>query len=452
MLFGFFWSLIMFLIAITLLIAFHEYGHFIIARFFNVKITRFSVGFGKIIWSRVDKKGTEFALSLLPIGGYVKMLDERVEPVTDEDLPYAFNRKPIWQRACIILAGPIFNLIFAIAAYWLMFIVGVTHLAPIIGEVEPGSIAAAAGLSSSQQITAVNQHAIYSWPDFSIALAKKIGEKTRLPLTVRATNNTQKTVSLDLSRWHYDASDAYLLDSLGITPAEPDVPAVIDVVLPNTPAAKAGLVNGQTILAIDKYPVNNWQQVVSYIKPRANQQLTIKVKKDNIVSNVQVTVGEQTITSGEKLGYLGIQSVIVPWPDEMKTIEHYGVIESFIKAVVRTYDNSVTTILLLGKMIIGKISFKGISGPIGIAQGAGFSASMGFAHYLSFLALVSISLAVINLLPIPMLDGGQFIFCLLEAVIRRPIPEKIQEVCIKVGILLLLSVMLLAIYNDLMRL
>lgn len=442
----------MFLIAITLLIAFHEYGHFIVARLCKVKVTRFSVGFGKIIWSRVDKKGTQFALSILPIGGYVKMLDERIEPVSTEDLPYAFNRKPVWQRCCIILAGPIFNFIFAIVAYWLMFVVGVTHLAPIIGNVESGSIAAKAGLTSQQRIIAVNQTPTHSWSDFSILLVKQIGDKTQLPVTVKTTENTKKTVYLNLSNWHYDASNALLLDSLGLSPAEPKVPAIIGAIEPNSPAAYAGLSKGETVIAVNNHPIENWQQLTYQIKPKAGQRILLTVKKNNNISNVAINVASHTLASGKSIGHIGIQSVIIPWPDSMKATERYSVLAAFPQAVLKTYHNSMTTILLLGKMVIGKVSFKGISGPIGIAQSAGFSASMGFAYYLSFLALVSISLAVLNLLPIPMLDGGQFIFCLVEAAIRRPIPDKVQEVCIKVGILVLLSVMLLAVYNDIMRL
>lgn len=452
MLLGFFWSLIMFLIAITLLVAFHEYGHFIVARLCKVKVTRFSIGFGKIIWSKTDKKGTQFALSILPLGGYVKMLDERVEPVTSEDLPYAFNRKSIWQRCAIVLAGPVFNFIFAIAAYWLMFIVGVTHLAPIVGDVDSGSIAAKAGLLPQERIIAVEQQPIHSWADFSINLAKHIGDQTHLQMTVQKPNQVPKTVILDLSGWHYNASNAFLLESLGLTPAEPDVPAIIASIEPNSPAAQAGLVAGQTITAADNQPINNWQQLISYIKPRAGQSVVFTLKQNNHIKEEKVYIGSRNLESNETVGYLGIQSKSIPWPDSMKSIERYDVLTALTQAIAHTYHNSVTTIILLGKMIVGKISFKGISGPIGIAQGAGFSASLGFAHYLSFLALVSISLAVINLLPIPLLDGGQFIFCLIEAVIRRPIPEKIQEFCIKISILLLLGVMLMAVYNDLTRL
>jgi len=448
----FLWSLAMFLIVITLLIAFHEYGHFIVARACGVKVKRFSIGFGKIIWSRTDKKGTEFAISLLPIGGYVKMLDERIEPVPEKDRLYAFNQKSILQRSMIVLAGPFFNFIFAIFAYWLMFVIGVSHIAPIIGDVAPSSIAADAGLQSKQEFIKIANENVYSWQDVSMTLIKQVGNKSHLPITMKTPDNILHQYSLDLTHWIYDGSNPFLLESIGLTPDEPTIPPVINSVQKNSPAAKAGLQKGDSIIAVDQKSISSWQDMVRLISSKANQQVKFVVKNAKGRKTLFVHVGSYKLSSGKVVGFLGVESKKTHWPDNMIRLQRYNPIKALSKAIYKTYDMSVTTLSLLGKMIIGDISFKGISGPVGIAQGAGFSASLGFTHFLSFIALVSVSLGIINLLPLPILDGGHFLFFIIEAVIKRPLPEKVQEISLKIGILLLISVMLLALYNDLSRL
>ena len=451
MLWGFFWSLLMFLIVITLLVAFHEYGHFIVARACGVKVLRFSIGFGKILWSRNSKKGTEFVISILPIGGYVKMLDERVAPVKKEDLPFAFNRKSVLQRSLIVLAGPFFNFIFAIAAYWLMLVIGITHVAPIVGEVAPGSIAATAGIESDQEFVEIGKTKIHSWQDVSVALVKEIGNKTAsLPIVMKDKNGIYH-YKLMLGKWAYNGSDVYLLESLGIAPSEPLIPPIIAAVQKDSPAAGAKLRTGDEVIAIDGQSIKSWQAMVKYISSKPNQLVQFTIKRNNSIRQSPVKIGQQQLRTGQMIGFLGIQSKHLPWPSKNIRLEKYSPFKALEIALNKTYDMSITTLKLLGKMLIGDISVKGLSGPVGIAQGAGFSASLGFAHFLSFLALVSVSLGVLNLLPLPMLDGGHFLFFIIEAIIKRPIPEKVQEFCMKVGILLLISVMLLALYNDLSR-
>lgn len=447
----FIWSLCMFLIAISVLVAFHEYGHFLIARACHVKVKRFSIGFGKIIWSRTDKKGTEFALSILPFGGYVKMLDERIEPILPQEKRYAFNYKPIWQRGAIIFAGPAFNFIFAILGYWLILMIGVTNVIPMIGQVTPNSIAAQAGLKSQQQIIKINQETVYSWQDVAITLLNAVGTPQLMPITVQDHAEKQHDYQLNLTQWHYQGSDMKLLESLGIKPYEPQIPAIIGDVKEDSPAGEAGLLAGDRIKAVNDKPVIEWQAVSDAIQKLPNVTITLTILRDGKLMHKKILVGRRNLSKNHAIGYIGVQSQPFTWPDKMKITERYSFLPALGHACSKTYQMSVTTLEMMGKMITGKLSVKGMSGPVGIAQSAGDSAKLGFVQFVSFLSVISISLAVLNLLPIPILDGGQLLFLLIEAIIRRPVSEKIQEASVKIGILILLGVMLLALYNDLSR-
>ena len=321
----------MFLIAISLLVAFHEYGHFIVARLCGVKVKRFSIGFGKVLWSRVDKKGTEFALSVLPFGGYVKMFDDANERE-------AYDAKPIWQRICIVLAGPFFNFLFALVGFWLVLMIGISNITPTIGEVTPNSIAAQAGLKQGQQIIELNHQAIFSWQDVAMELIKAVGDKAQMPITVQNNQHIKWQTTLDLSHWNYDASDMMLLESIGFKPYEPSIPAFIGKVEANSPGDKAGLQSGDKIIAINQQPVNDWQSIADYVQKRANTLMTFTVVRQAQVQKISVLTGEHWLDAKHAIGFIGVQSQTVAWPDSMKSIERYSPLRAVQNSFIKTYQ------------------------------------------------------------------------------------------------------------------
>jgi regulator of sigma E protease len=446
------WIIASFLFALMLLVSVHEAGHFLVAKFFKVKVLRFSFGFGKVLFSKIDKSGTEFAFSLLPFGGYVKMLDERIMPVSVAELPYAFNQKPLYQRFLIVLAGPFFNFLLAILIYWIVFIVGLQQLAPKVGQIIPASIAAKAGIVPQDIFKEIDGKSVYSWADVSLAFIKHIGEETSLSVTVESADAQLAKKSLNLSTWTYRGDDMNVLDSVGIRPYYPPIATNIARVLPDSPAEKAGLHSGEKVIALDNHPMNDWQSLTDYLQDKAGKRVTFTTLQSGKVRKVSVLVGTHQFSSGMTMGFVGIESERLPLPKTLFLTERYSPVIAFQKSLVKSYDVSLTTLRLFFKIISGSLSYKSISGPIGIAQGAGFSSEQGLIPYLEFLGLLSISLGVINLLPLPLLDGGYLFFYLIEAVRRKPISKQQEDLMLRLGIFLLLSIMVVAIYNDLSRL
>lgn len=446
------WALLGFVLAITILVAVHEFGHFWVARLVGIKVLRFSIGFGKPIWSFFDRKGTEFAVALIPLGGYVKMLDEREGEVPPDELHLAFNRKSIGRRMAVIAAGPLFNILFAIVAFWLMLSVGIKSVAPVIGAVLPQSIAAKAGLKPMEEIIGIDGQQTPSWYAVQMGLLSHIGQQDQATMLVKKLKTTvTKTHHLDLSQWAYRANHPNLLASLGIEPYTPPIPSIVGHVVPNSPAAKAGLLPGDKITAIDGQKVTGWLEMVQIISDKPNQTVTLTLLRQGHPLTKSVVVGSVPTQMGKKEGFLGIGSLQIHWPKELIRTQRVNVFSAMPLAVKKTWEITHLTCKILAKMVTGAISTKGLSGPIGIAQGAGISVRMGFSYFLNFLALVSIGLAIINILPIPILDGGQFLFCLIELITRKPVSERVQELGLKLGIVLLLGVMFLALYNDISR-
>lgn len=445
------WMIVSFIIALMVLVAIHEYGHFIVARWLGVKVLRFSIGFGRVLLSWRDKKSTQYAISAIPLGGYVKMLDEREGPVHEDQLPYAFNRQPLWKRVAIVLAGPLFNIFFAILAYWLMFCIGITQVVPVIGDVAPNSIAQRAGLQAQQEIVAIAGESVTSWTDVRLKILAELGRDSTLPITTQAVGTNHRHLHLlDLSGWRLDGSDIPVLGSIGIYPDYPDQPAIIGSVVPDTPAAKIGLQPGDKILQLNQKTVVSWEDFVHNIAKHPRKKVTIKLERGTQTLSYTVLLDERT--EGQRsIGYLGVQTVPTKWPAYLLRSLHYNPLVAIVPAIKTTWDIFILSWQMLGKMVVGNLSLKTVSGPIGIAQGAGYSASMGFSYFLNFLALISLSLAMVNLLPIPMLDGGHLLYFLIEAITRRPVSPRIQLVGMRVGITFLLAVMLLAFYNDLSR-
>jgi regulator of sigma E protease len=445
-------TLFYFILALFLLVTIHEFGHFLVARLFKVKVLRFSFGFGKILAHWHDKKGTEYAWSLIPLGGYVKMLDEAEGAVPANERHLAFNNQSVWVRIAIIVAGPLFNFIFAIIAFWLVLIIGIQSLAPIIGKVIPGSIAAFAGLEPKQEIVALNDKKIASWRDFQFAIMPLLGSNAAINLTVKSMENGQKKeLILPLAQWKLDSKKPDPLGSLGIIPFIPAIPPVIGAVLDNSPAQGADLKKGDIIKEINGKPLDNWLILVDQVRQHPDEQITLGIDRQGQSKTLSVHIGSK-YNNGQNIGYLGLLSQKITWPSQLLRLQRERPLHAFTTAFSQTAEITEATLALVARFVTGKLPLQSISGPIGIAQGAGESARSGFTYYLSFLALISISLGVLNILPIPMLDGGHLLYCLIEIACGRPLPDSVKSAGIYLGLLLLLGLMLLALSNDLSRL
>lgn len=444
-------SLLAFIFAMMILITVHEFGHFWVARLCGVKVLRFSIGFGKPLFCWKSRSGTEYVLAIFPLGGYVKMVDEREGPVCEDDLPYAFNRQSVKKRIAIVSAGPFFNLLFAFLTYWLMFVVGVYSIAPMIGQVEPKSIAGAAGLKANEEIIEINGKPTVNWEDVYLALMRYVGSPHKVTFTVKNSTLTQKR-QLDLSHWHLAEKDPMPLKSLGITPFQPKIPALISSVIPNEAAANAGIKPNDRIIAVNGENVDDWMKFVDVVKNHPNKTLPLIVLRNHSRVSLSLTPSLKRSETGESVGYIGAKVNPVNFPKHLLRIQHYNLFYALTPALKETGSMIGLTFIMLWKLVSGYVSLHSLSGPVGIAMGAGISASLGAASYLNFLALVSISLAVLNFLPIPVLDGGYLLYYFVEIIRGKPLSETVEMVALKVGIFLLMSLMIIAFYNDLARL
>ncbi|MCA0402654.1 MAG: RIP metalloprotease RseP [Proteobacteria bacterium] len=447
-----FFTLASFFLALLLLITIHEYGHFLVARLCKVKVLRFSFGFGKVLASFYDKKGTEYSWSLLPLGGYVKMLDENEDEVLPEERHLAFNNKSVWARMAIIVAGPLFNLLFAFIAFWLVQLIGLKSLAPIVGEVKKGSIAAEAGINSQDEIISFNEKPIHSWRDLQFVLMPLVGttKAVNVELISRKTQE-KKELTLALETWQLDSKKADVLESLGIIPYIPQISPIVGTVLKNSPAFEAGLSSGDVIKELNGKAVNDWFYLADYTKKHPNERINLKFLHQGQLKELELTIG-QHLVKGKEEGFLGLASQKVDWPKDLIRLQREGPIQALATALHETISLTGATFSFIGRFISGKLALDNISGPIGIAHGAGESARGGLSYYLSFLALVSISLAVLNLLPIPMLDGGHLLYCLIELVKGKPLSQSLRTIGIYFGLFFLIGLTILALTNDLSRL
>ncbi|MGQ3888024.1 RIP metalloprotease RseP [Legionella sp. CNM-1927-20] len=445
-------TVVYFIIALVILITVHEYGHFLVARMCGVKVLRFSFGFGKVLARWHDKRGTEFVWSLLPLGGYVKMLDESEEEVPKEERHLAFNNKSILARIAIVAAGPIFNFLFAFIALWLVLVIGIYSLAPIVDAVKPGSPAALAGIAAKEEIVAFNDAPIKSWRDFQYALMPLIASDESVKLSLKALKSgQQRTVILPLSTWKLDSKNPNPLANLGIVPFIPKVPPIVGEVVADSPAQKSGLQRGDYIKELNGKSVDDWLGLVDYVSKNPNKSINLTVLRGKEVLPVNLIIGNQE-KDGHSRGFIGVRSQKVEWPKQWLRYEH----EPPLKAIGTSFTQTVTlikaTFSLMARFFTGKLDWQNLSGPVGIAQGAGESARGGFTYYLSFLALVSISLGVLNLLPIPMLDGGHLFYYLIEIIRGQPLSEQAKSIGFCIGLVLLIALMGLGLSNDLSRL
>ncbi|CAI3789387.1 Regulator of sigma-E protease RseP [Pseudomonas sp. MM227] len=439
------------LVALGVLVTFHEFGHFWVARRCGVKVLRFSVGFGTPLLRWHDRQGTEFVVAAIPLGGYVKMLDEREGDVPADQVEQSFNRKSVRQRIAIVAAGPAANFLLALVFFWLLAMLGTQQLKPVVGSVEPGSIAATAGLMAGEEIVAVDGESTAGWAAVNLQMVRRLGETGALQLTVREPGSSNEaTRSLALNQWLQGSDEPDPIRSLGIRPWRPALAPILAELDPNGPAQAAGLRTGDRLLALDGRPLGDWQQVVDLVRERPDSRIVLRVERDNAPLDVPVNLVSKG--EGKAAGYLGAGVKPVEWPPQMLREVSYGPLDAVVEGARRTWTMSVLTLDSLKKMLFGELSVKNLSGPITIAKVAGASAQSGFGDFLNFLAYLSISLGVLNLLPIPVLDGGHLLFYLIEWVRGRPVSDRVQGWGIQIGISLVVGVMLLALINDLGRL
>lgn len=440
-------------VTLGILISVHEFGHFWVARRCGVRILRFSIGFGPSLLRWRDRQGTEYVLALLPLGGYVKMLDERDGEVDPAERQASFNARPVSQRVAIAAAGPAANFLLAIVTYWLLFLSGETGVAPIVDQVAAGSIAAQVGLEPGQEIVAVDGQPTPTWQALNMRLMHRIGESGPLSFEVRYRDSDLRYQSTaELEEWLVGAEAPDLIQALGLTLYRPPIEPVLDEIMAASPADHAGLRSGDRIVAVDGEPVADWQQWVELVQGRAEQRMVLTVERGGEVLTKVLVPARMENADGHVYGQAGVTPKLPEWPPELIREFSYGPLAAFSAAVGRTGEVSLFTLTSIKKMVQGLISSKNLSGPITIAKVASASARSGVESYLNFLALLSISLGVLNLLPIPVLDGGHILFGLVEWVRGRPVPERVQMLGYQLGLVMIVSVMILAIYNDLARL
>jgi len=447
-------NILAFIVAIGVLVAVHEYGHFWVARKMGVKVLRYSIGFGRPIWKRQSSPdATEYVIAAIPLGGYVKMLDEREGEVPSDEAHLAFNRQPVSKRFAIVAAGPIFNFLFAIVAFTVMYMVGVSGIKPVIGTVEPASLASQAGLEPGMQIKSVNGKEVPSWEIAAFSLIDQALETGQVELETVTANGLLSSHQMDLSDTSrlLDGGETDLLTLMGIKPWRPELPARFGEIQ-SGPAKQAGVQYGDEILSADGETFANWQEWVAFIKARPKQNISLQIMRDG----EQMTIALQPIeykAEGKIIGRIGA----APYVDkdrykDMAVEVRYGPVEAVVKGAQETWTKSVLILRVLWKMVIGEASVKNISGPITIAEFAGVSALIGLSAFLSFLALISISLGIMNLLPVPVLDGGHLFFYIIEWIKGSPVSEATEALGQRIGLALLGGLMLLAFYNDIIRL
>lgn len=443
-------NLVAFIVLISILVAVHEYGHYIVGRWSGMKVLRFSIGFGKPIWMRRSGPDqTEYCVSAIPLGGYVKFLDSRESVVDEADAGRAFDQRPVPARIAVLLAGPAFNFLFAILAYWVLMAGGVMVVTPAVGVVEANSYADRAGLEFGDKILKVGDTAVNQWEATLVAMLGEMVDDGRVPLTLESSDGRQRIATLEVGADKTRLTEpGVLFDGLGFVPWQP--PAVIADLPDDGAAVNSGLAIGDRITSIAGVTIKNFDDLRIAVQPRAGQEVTIEYVRNGRAESLDVRLGERVV-DGEVTGYLG-----VGWTtDDADTYYQrivYSPLESLYAAAERTWMSTVFTVEMLGRMVTGDVSIKNISGPINIAQIAGESAERGWRYFVGILAVISISLGVLNLLPVPVLDGGQIVFQVAEALKGSPLTERTQIIGQQVGILALLLLMSFAFYNDIARL
>jgi regulator of sigma E protease len=447
-------TIIAFIIALGLLIVVHEYGHYLIARLCGVKVLRFSVGFGRPLFTkRIGADQTEWVLAAIPFGGYVKMLDEREGPVEAHEVHRAFNRQSVWRRFGIVVAGPLANFLFAIAAYAGLFMYGLPEARPVLGTPPEGTVAAAAGLRSGDTVRAVEAEPITTWQELRWRVLQSALQRAPLRLEVIDEKGHLRDATLDLRSFPADDVESDALERVGLRLYRPRLDPLVGEVLRGSAGERAGLTPGDRIVLAEGEPLDSWDALVAAVQARPEKPLTLTIERGGVRQTLQVVPAAEKV-GDKRIGRLGVRPPALPpeFAEKMLIRVQHGPLESVGKAVLKTGDISAFSLKMLGKMLVGEVSWKHLSGPVTIADFAGQSAQMGWVSYLTFLALISISLGVLNLLPIPLLDGGHLMYYAIEIVKGKPVSERAMELGQRVGLALLLVMMAFAFYNDLNRL
>ncbi|MFA5939403.1 MAG: RIP metalloprotease RseP [Sinimarinibacterium sp.] len=444
------WSVAGFLIAISVLVAFHEFGHYWVARRCGVKVLRFSIGFGRPVWTRRTRDGVEWVVSALPLGGYVKMLDEREQDVAPGERHLAFNNAGVWRRIAIVAAGPVFNFGLAILLYWCTYVIGVPGLKPILAAPVAQSVAAHQGIQEGDEVLSIDGEAVATWTDLHTKLIDHALDQGQVVLDLRQADGAAREVLFDLSGVRIEPE--FLFDDIGLKPFEPRLPALLDEILPGEAAEAAGVRVGDELVSFNDTPIESWQQWAQWVRAHPGEVVQLGLRRNSQLLSLRVVIGSHH--EGERtVGRFGA-AVANPgdlWQD-LRAVSRLGVFDAGAEAVTQTWRMSWLTLRMLGRMVTGDVSVKNVSGPIQIAQVAGISAQIGLVSFLSFMAVVSVSLGVLNMLPVPVLDGGHLLYYVVEALTGSPVSERTQAAGQRLGLTLLALLMGLAFYNDIVRL
>lgn len=449
---GILWNLAAFIIVLGILITVHEFGHFWVARRCGVYVERFSIGFGKAIWRKTDKHGTEFVVAWIPLGGYVKMLDERVAEVAPERRHLAFNNKTVGQRAAIVAAGPIANFLLAIVAYWLVFMIGVPALKPIIADIRPDSIAEQAKLTPGMELKSV---AGIETPDQNavrLALVSKIGAKEVTFVVTQPNSLSESENILNLQQWNFNPERQDPIVSLGIMPVGARLDSKVVEVTPDSAAEKAGLQAGDRIVKVDGQPIDTWHPFTYFVRQSPNKTLELLVERNGASLVLNITPTAIALKDGSEVGQVGAKLQVLPPDEQYLIMQQYNPFSALYEASDKTWQLMGLTVKMIGKLVVGDVKLTNLSGPVSIAKGAGMSADSGFVYYLMFIALISVNLGIINLFPLPVLDGGHLLFLVIEKIKGGPVSERVQDVCYRFGVMALMLLMGLALFNDFSRL
>lgn len=446
-------TIIAFIVALSVLIVVHEYGHYWVARRCNVKVLRFSLGFGKPLWSRtIGPDQTQWVLAAIPLGGYVKMLDEREGDVAPHELHRAFNRKSVWQRFAIVLAGPVANFLTAILLYWILFVHGIPGLVPLVGEPPAGSVAARAGFVAGDTVLGVGDTAVRTWQDFRWIILQRALDRAPVSIEMKTGQGAVIRRELRFDELAPEDLEKDVLAALGLFRQRLVLPAVMGELTGNGAASRAGLRSGDRVLGVNGQVVDNWDGLVRIVRDAPGRALQLRVQRGEVEMSMAVTP-DAIEERGVRFGRIGASPKMDPAALQgMLATVSYGPIESVAKAAAKTWETALFSLRMLGKMVVGEVSMKNLSGPITIADYAGQSAQNGWISYLLFLGLISISLGVLNLLPVPLLDGGHLMYYSIEILTGKPVPEKVMEAGQHVGMTVLFVLMAFALFNDINRL